>query len=270
MRKEVFMSIIFFDIDGTIMDANGGIPSSAILTIRQLRSRGHLCIINTGRPYIDLDPSLFDIGFDGLICTCGQHIIFHGKELLCDGFSPAASTFLMELGRKCRMDMYYESKTGVWLERYDTQRELAPELLLSLSRFVRRGISVTSPQGIPGFHFDKLCISYTQDSLLSEFLTGAAPYCEPIDRGGGMYELPKKGYSKGTGCRFMANALHIPLEDCFAIGDSTNDVSMLECVGHPLVMGTAPRSVQQIAEYVTDALAADGLYHAMRHTGLIP
>lgn len=264
------MSIIFFDIDGTIMDTNGEIPTSAISAIHQLRNQGHYCVVNTGRPYVDLDPSLFDIGFDGLICTCGQHIIFHGKELLRDGFDHTDSMFLMGLGHKCRMDMYYESERGVWLDRYDTQRELAPELLLSLSRFVRRGIPVTSPAGISDFHFDKLCISYTKGSMLSEFLEGAAPYCELIDRGEGMYELPKKGYSKGTGCQVIANALHIPLEDCFAIGDSTNDIPMLECVGHPLAMGTAPAIVQQIAEYVTDSLSDDGLYHAMQHMRLIP
>lgn len=264
------MPVIFFDIDGTIMDANGGIPSSASLAIRQLRSQGHHCVINTGRPYIDLDPSLLDLGFDGLICACGQHIILHGKELLCDGFDPRDSAYLMELGHKCRMDMYYEARDGVWLDRCDTRRELAPELQLSLSRFTRRGIPVPSPAGIPGFHFDKFCISYKEDSLLPEFLKEAAQYCELIDRGAGMYELPKKGYSKGSGCSVVANALHIPLSECFAIGDSTNDIPMLKAVGHPLVMGTAPASVQEIAEYVTAPLDKDGLYLAMRHMRLLP
>ena len=63
--------------------------------------------------------------------------------------------------------------------------------------------------------------------------------------------------------------LHTPLEDCCAIGDSTNDLSMLRCVGHPIAMGNAPEEVAAAAEYVTSPLREDGIYRAMAHLHLI-
>ena len=54
-----------------------------------------------------------------------------------------------------------------------------------------------------------------------------------------------------------------------SFGDSANDLEMLQCVGHPLVMGGAPARVQAVAEYVTGTPAEDGLYHAMVHAGLL-
>lgn len=50
------MSIIFFDIDGTVMDLDGTIPPSAVTAVRRLRQAGHHCVINTGRPRLAMDP----------------------------------------------------------------------------------------------------------------------------------------------------------------------------------------------------------------------
>lgn len=106
------------------------------------------------------------------------------------------------------------------------------------------------------------------DSLREEFLAEVAPMCQIIDRGS-MLELPVRGYSKASGCLAVAQALGEDLADCYAIGDSANDLEMLQCVGHPLVMGNAPARVQAVAEYVTGTPAEDGLYHAMVHAGLL-
>ena len=69
--------------------------------------------------------------------------------------------------------------------------------------------------------------------------------------------------------QIRAQALGADLADCYAIGDSPNDLEMLACVGHPLVMGDAPAEVQAQAEYVTAPLREDGLYRAMVHMGLL-
>lgn len=260
------MSIIFFDIDGTIVDRSEWTPPSTISAIKQLQSQGHFCIINTGRPYIDLGDTVLALGFDGFVCTCGQHIVFRHAVIFHDGFDPKTSQILRSIGLRCNMDLYYESEEGVWV---DAKHAISPELQMSLDRFIRRGIKIETPDMVPNFQFDKFSISYTEDSLLQEFLEAVQPYCECIDRGENMYELPKRGYTKGTGCSIIANALGVPLQDCYAIGDSTNDIPMLTCVGHPLVMGSAPESVKQYAEYVTDALPQDGLAKALKHLGLI-
>ena len=41
------MSIIFFDIDGTVMDLDGTIPSSAVTAVRRLRG-GTFCTLRCG------------------------------------------------------------------------------------------------------------------------------------------------------------------------------------------------------------------------------
>ena len=142
------------------------------------------------------------------------------------------------------------------------------ELKSVLDDLEARGVRVGQPDGDPDFHFDKVCVLTAPDSLREEFLAEVAPMCQVIDRGN-MLELPVRGYSKASGCLAVAQALGEDLADCYAIGDSANDLEMLQCVGHPLVMGNAPARVQAVAEYVTGTPAEDGLYHAMVHAGLL-
>ena len=67
----------------------------------------------------------------------------------------------------------------------------------------------------------------------------------------------------------MCEALGIAREDTFAIGDSVNDLAMLEYAGHGIAMGNGTPEAKQVADYVTTELADDGIYHALAHFGLI-
>ena len=74
--------LIFFDIDGTLMDEKTGtIPPSTIQAILQAQANGHLCFINTGRPFSTIHSSITDIPFDGYICGCGTYIQYHNQTL---------------------------------------------------------------------------------------------------------------------------------------------------------------------------------------------
>ena len=51
--------VVFFDIDGTIVDNETQIiPDSTVEAIRLLKQNGHIPVVNTGRPYGQVDPRI--------------------------------------------------------------------------------------------------------------------------------------------------------------------------------------------------------------------
>ena len=61
----------------------------------------------------------------------------------------------------------------------------------------------------------------------------------------------------------------IPLEDTIAVGDSTNDLPMLEYAGLSIGMKKSDAPVLNTVDYVTDTVENDGIYKAMKHFELI-
>ena len=69
--------------------------------------------------------------------------------------------------------------------------------------------------------------------------------------------------------QFLMDYLGIPIENTYAVGDSTNDLPMIDFAGTGIVMGGSPAEVTSHADYVTSPLLEDGIYNAMKHFKLI-
>ena len=60
-----------------------------------------------------------------------------------------------------------------------------------------------------------------------------------------------KGVTKGNALLSLADYLGIPRENTFAIGDSDNDISMIEDAKYGIAMGNATDGVKAAASYIT-------------------
>ena len=63
---------------------------------------------------------------------------------------------------------------------------------------------------------------------------------------------------KGTALKRLCTHLQVPLLQTIAVGDSYNDLSMLQLAGVGVAMGNAPAAIQEQADLVTDPCACDG------------
>ncbi|CAI9392088.1 MULTISPECIES: Cof-type HAD-IIB family hydrolase [Bacillaceae] len=72
-------------------------------------------------------------------------------------------------------------------------------------------------------------------------------------------EFTELGVTKGTSLAILIEKLGITREEVIAIGDSYNDVAMIEFAGLGVAMGNAPDDVKALANYVTDTNNNDGV-----------
>ena len=109
--------IIFFDIDGTLVDEESQIiPASAVEAISALRQNGHTPIINTGRPYSHLDPRVRAMPFAGWVCSGGMEVFVNGQWLQKLHMTGEMSRWLIDTVRACKMQVIFEVEGGFLLD----------------------------------------------------------------------------------------------------------------------------------------------------------
>ena len=254
-------SIIFFDVDGTIIDEDGIIPDSAIDAIQNCRENGNLCIVNTGRPFSHINENVIKIGFDGYICSCGQHVIVDGRTLYRNLPETDICRQMIELIKECNLTGYFESEEGFgyYLAEEDIEKELRNNIETYSNRIDLPKLDIDSE----GRRFDKFCVWAGADSDIERFKNIAGRQFTVTPREHHMFECNIRGFSKETGLNAVIDYYNIPFENTFAIGDSTNDLSMFRRVKHSIAMGNAAEEVKNEAEFVTRSIDNDGLMYAL-------
>lgn len=260
-------SVIFFDIDGTLISEDGlmTIPESTRTAIAKARKNGCLTFINTGRTEFNVNKKIRSLGFDGLICGCGTYIEYNGNILFYNELSADFCRETACLMRKTGLTPVYEHKDGYFFD------DLAPknaELEDFLESFVEDGIPINKRVDDEDFVFDKFVAWKNPDCDMELFRREIGKNFEIIDRGGGFYENVPRGCSKATAIGSILEKLNIPFENAYAIGDSANDLPMLKAVPNSIAMGGS-ETIYPYVSYITTPLHEDGIYNALAHYKLI-
>lgn len=78
------------------------------------------------------------------------------------------------------------------------------------------------------------------------------------------FEFQSYETSKGKSLAFIADYLHISLDDTMAIGDNYNDVSMFEHAYHSVAMGNSNDDIKNLCRYTTLTNLENGVGHAIK------
>ena len=65
------------------------------------------------------------------------------------------------------------------------------------------------------------------------------------------------------GLRFLAEMFEIPIEETMAVGDSQNDMDIMQAAGIGVAMENATDEVKAIADFVTKSNLEDGVGYAI-------
>lgn len=257
--------LIFFDIDGTLIGEQSRVMlESTKEAIQAARKNGHICMINTGRSRKLVVPEVTRLTeFDGLLLGCGTMVEYHGEVLLHKTFAVSEGERIIARLRKNRVDAVLEGSVNNY--RDSQENVFSPVFAGFLKRFDKLGFG--SYEEAVG-HFDKLYCYVEKPEYMSAFREEFEELLDFVDREQGFYELTPKGCSKASTMQFFAEKLGVPMEETAAIGDSSNDISMLAAAGHSIAMGNATAAVKELAEFVTTDVDGDGISNALKWLGV--
>lgn len=274
--------IVFFDIDGTIWDWNGVIPQSAITAIKKLKENGHIPVICSGRAKGHIrDERLLSIGFNGIIAACGDHVEYEGKMIFERFLSMDLVKKVIEFSIESQVPIVLEGPVKHWISPTGFEKD----------EFVTRMYKVMGDDAITlsGFSSDMRVNKFSGDvvtqsdySYFKSILEKDVCFIEhgltpdvnqrpdkDLSEIQAVFEAVIPGTSKAEGIKKLCDYLGIGLEDTFAIGDSANDIEMIQCVNTGICMGDGSRSLKEVADYVTTNIRDDGIRKALEHFELI-
>lgn len=76
-----------------------------------------------------------------------------------------------------------------------------------------------------------------------------------------LLEVLPSGVDKGSSLAFLMRDLGLKREEVIAVGDSYNDLGMMEIAGLGVAMANATEAIKRSADYVTKSNNEDGIYH---------
>lgn len=276
---------IFLDIDGTYAD-HGVVPDAHVEAVRAVRRQGHLVFVCTGRPLSMVPEHILGAGFDGVITGAGARVELDGEVLKDTRFSQDLAARIVDTLDAHDVAYILEApealhgRTGVD-ERL--RRVLTP---VFAGRSGHDGVLSTDVDPVedilgPVQYSDDLRhASFAKISCfdsrvpLTRLMAGLGPDVGLIPSslsalGDTAGEIFMAGTHKAVGIQVVEKRLGLKREDIVAIGDSANDIEMLEYAGIGIAVEDGHPKVLAVADRFTPGPAGNGVALAFAGLGLL-
>lgn len=260
------IKIVFFDVDGTLIDhspAGGGkIPESTVLSLHALRAKGIKLFVATGRipSMVSFLEDIFP--FDGFVTLNGQLVLEQdGTVLHRMAHHPEDIRRLVQIVRR-------ENFPCLIIEEHDS-------FCVAPSEIIREHFA--DWLGLPVPEIYDLSRLDTHDVL--QFLAYIPPedrrlldpleHIEITSAGGEIYDVIPQGGGKEVGIAAAAAYYGIAQDEVMVFGDGDNDARMMAWAGTGVALGNGMETTKRAADYVTADVGDAGIQKALLHFGLL-
>ena len=247
------LRIVFFDIDGTLIDMERKeISEKTLEALRRLKERGMLLCLATGRGPLTL-PRFEGVEFDAFLTFNGSYC-FNREETIFSNPLPGEDVRTLirnaaALGRPVsiatRDRMVANGRDQDLVDYYAFAKrevEVAPDFDRAAGEEVYQVMLGGRKTDYP------LLLRGTRRAKIAAWWDRAADII-PADGG------------KGVGIGKILAFYQLDRAQALAFGDGDNDIEMLQAVGRGIAMGNASQGLKAVADDVCGPVAQDGIYH---------
>lgn len=272
--------IVFFDIDGTLVDGRNRIPRSTKKAVAQLQTHEVLPVIATGRPLMMVKDIAEKLGIDTYIVMNGQ-LVFYRTHLIYKNPLPRdLVNRVMDFSAKRQDGVVIYSRDGLISNSLVSlaKRSTVYSVLKTLANFVPNRLQLAVFRRLirrpprPSSYANVDVYQLVVEAGLEEQKDYEQVFGEELSftrANESTMDVIAKGMSKAEGVRFLCNHLGVPIEKTYAFGDGLNDIEMLQTVGTGIAMGNAFDATKAVADYVTSEVHSGGIEEGLKYVNLI-
>lgn len=273
------IKLVALDLDGTLFDNSSRISERNLTAIRSITDKGIHVVISTGRPFegIPFD-QIKGTGINYAITANGSGIyeISTGKCLYENAMDEELVTPILTflLTRDIHMDAFIGGKGYTPIQCVETAQKLTVPSSIKNYIITTR----TRLDNILQFiHENQLKVqkmtlnfypaadgTLIDRETVRKFLV-SNPSITTVCGGYNNLEFTRADANKGVGLRKLAEILGVNPDATMAIGDTENDLAIIEAAGIGVAMGNATDAVKARADYVTTTNTKDGVAAAIEH-----
>ena len=272
-------NIIFFDVDGTLVNFSCQMPESTRKALKKLHENGHKLVVSTGRSKSEVYPWLLSMDWDGLVCGAGAYVEWNGNEIYAKYMSDRMVEILVN---------YIEGKNGTYILEGSSAIWEKDILVKKNREFIEKWIKASNGNGVDepipkarlfshiseishihklNFHGIDMEPSVMENEINGLLRNEGLGSIKAIRFNSGNFfatsgEITMEGIHKSFGIDMLLKTAGYTADKSIAFGDSLNDLEMLQNAGIGVAMGNACDELKKVADLVTDHIDEDGIYNA--------
>ena len=259
MQAKLFVT----DMDGTLLNNEHKISQGNKHAIKRAVEAGVVFTIATGRMYASTLPYAKELELDVPIITYNGALIktAGGKELYASYLDEGLVKELLNFAQECELYIHLYSDDKLYFMENNKHAQFYQAACGVQGKAVGGDIYKYN------VHVPKMLImtntSEQADAAIKLIQKNFGGRIEVMKSAPTYVELIKPGVNKATAIAKLAELLNIPSEQVLAIGDSSNDVSMLTSVAISVAMGNANADAKSAARYMVTDNEHDGVAEAL-------
>lgn len=255
--------LLAFDMDDTLLTDDLTISLRTVKAVRAAAERGVKVVLSTGRMHRSALPYMRMLALDGPVISANGAMVRDSADDTIFRHVTLPMEIAQEVAAWCDRenlylqvylrDDYYFRKACFYSRMYAQRTGVEGIEAGPLSAFLKeeptKMIIINEPDMIETLNRD--CLDRYGDRLY-------------ITISKSMYlEFLHKEATKGNALRYLAESYGIPREEVLAVGDSLNDLSMIEYAGLGLAVRNGRPEVLKAADAVIDGNMEDGVAKAI-------
>ncbi|MFC0472449.1 Cof-type HAD-IIB family hydrolase [Halalkalibacter kiskunsagensis] len=236
------IKLIAIDMDGTLLNDQHEISNENRKAIKEAEKQGIHVVISTGRTRMTCDELVNSLSLSSYLITVNGSEIWDEARSLVERqlLNTEYIEYMWQLKEKHNTNCWAATVGKVWREEFPED--------FSTHEWMKFGFDIKDDQ--------------VRQIILEELSNNKA--LEVSNSSPTNLEINAAGVNKAIALEKVCERMGITMDNVLAMGDSLNDLAMINAAGVGVAMGNAQPFVKESADWVTTTNVEDGVANAIK------